>query len=78
MIKRISKGYQITIPAQIRKKFDLTIGTPIDIEAKESEIVLKPFDAEKEKEKLFKEADKLPKHNLSVEDLEKMEKDIYE
>jgi AbrB family looped-hinge helix DNA binding protein len=78
MIKRISKGYQITIPAQIRKKFDLTIGTPIDIEAKESEIVLKPFDAEKEKEKLFKEADRFPRHNLSVEDLEKMEKDIYE
>ena len=78
MIKRISKGYQITIPAQIRKKFDLTIGTPIDIEAKEGEIVLKPFDAKKEMEKLFKEADRLPKHNLSFEDLEKMEEDIYE
>ena len=78
MIKKISKGYQITIPAQIRKKFDLTIGTPIDIEAKESEIVLKPFDAKKEMEKLFKEADKFPKHNLSIEDLEKMEEGIYE
>ena len=78
MIKRISKGYQITIPAEIRKKFDLTIGTPIDIEAKEEEIVLKPFDAKKEMERLFKEADKFPKHNLSPEDLEKMEEDLYE
>ena len=78
MIKRISKGYQITIPAQIRKKFDLTIGTPIDIEAKGEEIVLKPFDAKKEVEMLFKEADRLPKHNLSIEDLEKMEEGVYE
>ena len=78
MIKRISKGYQITIPAEIRKKFDLGIGAPMDIEAKEGEIVLKPFDAKKELERLFKEADKFPRHKLSPEDLEKMEEDIYE
>ena len=78
MIKKISKGYQITIPAEIRKQFDLTIGTPIDIEVKKEEIVLKPFNAKKEMEKLFKEADKFPRHNLSPEDLEKMEDDLYE
>ena len=37
MIKKISKGYQITIPAEIRKTFDLTIGTPIDIEVNKDE-----------------------------------------
>ena len=78
MIKKISKGYQITIPAEIRKQFDLTIGTPIDIEVKKEEIVLKPFNAKKEMEKLFKEAYKFPRHNLSPEDLEKMEDDLYE
>jgi AbrB family looped-hinge helix DNA binding protein len=78
MIKRISKGYQITIPAEIRKQFDLVIGTPIDIEVKKDEIVLKPFDSKKEMERLFKEADKFPKHNLSPEDLEKMEAELYE
>ena len=78
MIKRISKGYQITIPAEIRKKFDLTIGTPLDIEVKKEEIVIKPFQAKKELERLFREADKFPKHNLSLEDLEKMEEEIYE
>lgn len=78
MIKKISKGYQITIPAEIRKRFDLGIGTPLDIDIKKGEIILKPFDAKKEMEKLFKEADKFPKHNLSPEDLEKMEDGIYE
>ena len=77
MIKKISKGYQLTIPAEIRKQFDLTIGTPIDIEVKKEEIVLKPFDAKKELETLFKEADKFPRHNLTPEDLEKMEDDLY-
>lgn len=77
MITKISKGYQITIPAEIRKKFDLGIGTPIDVEAKKEEIVLTPFNAKKEIEKLFKESEKF-KHNLSPEALEKMEGDIYE
>ncbi len=78
MIKKISKGYQITIPAEIRKKFDLGIGTPLDIEIRKEEIVLIPFNAKKEMERLFKEADKFPKHNLSPKDLEKMEDEFYE
>lgn len=78
MIKRISKGYQLTIPADIRKQFDLKIGSPIDIEIKKEEIILKPFDAKKEMEKLFKEADKFPRHSLTPEDLEKMEEGVYE
>ena len=77
MITKISKGYQITIPAKIRKQFDLTIGTPIEIEVKKEEILIKPFNAKKEMARLFKESEKF-KHNLSPEDLEKMEYDIYE
>lgn len=78
MIKRISKGYQLTIPAEIRKKFDLGIGTPVEIETRKEEIIVKPIQSKKELEELFKEADKFPKHNLSPEDLEKMEDDLYE
>ena len=78
MIKRISKGYQITIPAEIRKQFSLTIGTPLDIESKEEEIVLRPLNIKKELERLFKAADKFPRHALSPEDLEKMEEELYE
>ena len=78
MLTKMSKGYQITIPAEIRKKFDLGIGTPIDIEVKKEEIVLKPFDAKREMERLFKEADKFPRHSLTAEDLEKMEEGLYE
>lgn len=76
MMKRISKGYQITIPAEIRKRFDLGIGTPIDIEVQNEKIILKPFDVKKEMERLFKESEKF-KHSLSAEDLEKMEEDLY-
>lgn len=78
MIKKISKGYQLTIPAEIRKKFDLGIGAAVDIDVKKEEIILKPFNAKKELEKLFKDADKFPRHDLSPEDLEKMEEDMYE
>ncbi len=78
MITKISKGYQITIPAEIRKKFELGIGTPLDIEVKKEEIVLKPIQPKKELERLFKEADKFPRHNLSPKDLEKMEGGLYE
>ena len=77
MIKKISKGYQLTIPAEIRKQFDLTIGTPVEIEIKKDEIIIKPFNAKKEMERLFKESEKF-KHNLSPQDLEKMEEEIYE
>ena len=77
MITKISKGYQITIPAEIRKKFELGIGSPLDIEVKKKEIVLKPINPKKELERLFKEADKFPRHNLTPKDLEKMDDDIY-
>ena len=77
MIAKMSKGYQITIPAEIRKKFDLVIGSPIDVEVQKKEIILKPINRKKELERLFKEADKFPRNNLTPRDLEKMEDNIY-
>ena len=40
MITKISKGYQITIPAEVRHKFGLDVGTSIDIEERGREIVI--------------------------------------
>ena len=76
MITKISKGYQITIPAKVRHKFGLDIGTMIDIEDKGKEIVIKPV-GKSEIDELFKEAKKY-KHNLTPEQLDEMEEDIYD
>lgn len=79
MITKISKGYQITIPAEVRHRFGLDIGTPIDIEERKSEIVIKPLSraTKEELKELFKESDKY-KLNLTLEQLEEMEEDIYD
>jgi len=79
MITKISKGYQITIPAKVRHKFGLDIGAPIDIEERGKEIVIKPLSraAKEELKKLFKDSDKY-ELNLTLEQLEKMEEDLYD
>ena len=79
MITRISKGYQMTIPAKIRKKFGLDIGTPIDVEERGTEIIVKPLGKPTKEglKELFRESDRY-KSNLTPEQLEKMEDDIYD
>ncbi|MBI2176090.1 AbrB/MazE/SpoVT family DNA-binding domain-containing protein [Candidatus Woesearchaeota archaeon] len=79
MITKISKGYQITIPAGVRHRFGLDIGTPIDIEERGREIVIKPVGkaTKSSLNELFKESDKYV-NNLTPEQLEEMEKDIYD
>ena len=76
MLTKVSKGYQITIPAKLRHKFGLNIGTAVDIEAEADKITIKPV--KEELENLFKEANNFNAHNLKAEDLEKMEDGIYE
>ena len=76
MLSKVSKGYQITIPAKMRHKFGLDVGTIIDIEAKKNKIIIKPI--KEELEDLLEEAKKFKAHNLAIEDLEKMEDGIYE
>ena len=79
MITKISKGYQITIPAEVRHKFGLDVGTSIDIEERGKEIVIKPLSrtTKDELKELFKESDKY-KNNLTPEQLEELENDIYD
>ena len=79
MITKISKGYQVTIPAEVRHRFGLDIGTPIDIEERGREIIIRPLGkAEKnDVEKLFRDSDRY-KHTLTPKQLEEMEKNLYD
>lgn len=76
MLSKVSKGYQITIPAKIRHKFGLHIGAAIDIESKKEYIIITPI--KENLKELFEEAKKFKRHSLSVQDMEKMEDGIYE
>ena len=79
MITKVSKGYQITIPAKVRHRFGLDIGTVIDIEERGAEIIVKPVGkpAREGLKELFRESDKY-ENSLTPEQLEEMEDDIYD
>lgn len=69
---QVSKGYQITIPAEIRKKLAFGKGSKLDMEIVDNKIVLEPLKVDWDK--IFVEVKKLPKHNLTPEQLD----EIYE
>ncbi len=70
MITKITKGQQITIPAEIRNKLNLRIGNKVEIEIKRNNIVIKPI--EEDIEELFKKARKIrPKYKLTVKQMDK-------
>ena len=71
MITTISKGQQITIPAEIRQSFKLKAGSKIEIEVIGKNIVMKPL--EEDLETLFEEAKKRkPKKGLSIKEMEEL------
>ena len=76
MLARISKGYQLTIPAAMRNKFRLKPGTEVDVHVKKNKIVITPLE-NISIEDVFKRADRFKAHNLTPEDLEKMEDELY-
>ena len=41
-ISKVTRSYQITIPAEIRKKANITIGTILGFELREDGILIKP------------------------------------
>ena len=63
MIKAISKGYQVTIPAEWRNELKLGIGSKIDIEKKNNTITIKPM-GEITFEDVYKESKKFKRHNF--------------
>lgn len=76
-IIEVSKGYQITIPAQVRKKFGFGIGSKLDLEIRDDKIVLEPL--EPDWDKIFADVKKMPKHDYTPEELNKIaEKVIFD
>ncbi len=67
-VLKVSKGYQITIPANIRKKFDVHIGSKIDLEVEDNKIILEPF-GKPDWQKIYARVKKMPKHDYTVEQL---------
>ncbi len=76
MLVKISKGYQLTIPAGIRNKFGLKPGVDVEVNVKKNQIVITPLE-NVSIEDVFRRADTFKPHNLSPHDLEKMEDDLY-
>lgn len=76
MIVEISKGKQITIPAEIREEFELDSGSKVEIIKKGNEIILRPIGDELEE--MFKNAKKIkPKHNLSPEQMDELNERLF-
>ena len=76
MLTKISKGLQVTLPADVRKRFNLKAGSKVDIEVRKDKIIITPLE-DMTLENVFKRADTFKRHNLSPEDLEKMEDGLY-
>ncbi|MBS3097050.1 AbrB/MazE/SpoVT family DNA-binding domain-containing protein [Candidatus Woesearchaeota archaeon] len=74
MIVTISKGQQITIPAEMRKDLKLKAGSRVEVLKERNEIIIKPLG--EDLEKLFEEAKNIkPKHNLTAEQMDKLIED---
>ncbi|MBI4439814.1 AbrB/MazE/SpoVT family DNA-binding domain-containing protein [Candidatus Woesearchaeota archaeon] len=72
----VSRGYQITLPAKIRKKYHIDIGTQIEIEEKENKLILSPLEPLNLGD-VWKQIDKGSRVNVSPERLVKMKRELY-
>lgn len=76
MIVTISKGQQITIPAEMRKELKLKIGSKVEMVKGKNEIIIKPIDGDLEK--LFEEAKNIkPKHNLTAKQMDELNERMF-
>jgi AbrB family looped-hinge helix DNA binding protein len=76
MIVEISKGYQITIPANIRNELGLGVGSPLEVEKKNGKIIIKPI--KEDLDEMFRKAKNIkPKKNMTVEEMEKLNERLF-
>lgn len=67
----ISKGQQITIPAEYRDDFNLKVGSKVELIKKDKKIIIQPI--EEDLDKLFENAKKIkPKHKLTAEQMDEL------
>lgn len=78
MLTTISKGQQITIPAEMRNKLKLQKGSRVEISLVEDKIVITPL--RDDLETIFKETKNIkPRYNLTAEQMDELnEKMIHE
>jgi len=74
MIVSISKGYQLTIPAEIRNAFGLGTGSKVDVRKKDKKIIIEPI--KEDIDQVFSDAKKIkPKHRLNAKQMDKLVED---
>lgn len=74
LIVTISKGQQITIPAELRKYLNLRVGSKVDLIKKQNKIIIQPI--EEDLNKLFEAAAKIkPKHKLTARQMDELIED---
>ena len=76
MIVEMSKGKQITIPADIRREFELVTGSKLEIEKKQDKIILRPIG--NELDSMFRAAKSArPKHNLTPKQMDELNERMF-
>ncbi len=76
MIATISKGQQITIPANMREALGLHAGSRIEIEQAGKKIILKPLG--NELETLFVESKKIkPRQKLTAQEMDELNERMF-
>jgi len=79
MVTKISKGFQLTIPEELRDFLNITKGSMIEMELnRRNNQVIEPIQERLSLKAMLEKADNLKPHKLTINDLEKMEKDVYE
>lgn len=74
MIVTISKGQQITIPAEMRKELKLKVGSRVEVVKRKNEIIIRPVG--EDLEKLFEEAKNIvPRHKLTAKQMDQLIED---
>ena len=76
MLVKISKGYQLTIPAFMRNRFGIKPETEVDVKIEGAKIVITPLDNFSMND-VFRRADRFKPHNLSPKRLQKFEDGLY-
>ena len=76
MIIEVSKGRQITIPADIRDEFELDKGSKLEIVKEGNKIVLRPISDDLGE--MFKNAKSVkPKHNLNAKQMDELSERLF-
>lgn len=76
MITTITKGQQITLPASIRQKLGLGMGSKLEISIQDGKIVLEPI--ADDLEVLFAKARKVtPKFNPTAEEMDEISEAMF-